>query len=591
MAEETRPGRIVGDRYRLVAELGSGAFGRVWTAYDERLDTVVAVKEVRLPGWGTTEENAERLARAEREGRNAVRLRDHPNIVTVHDVVTDDGAPWLVMRLVAGISLKEHLDATGRLPVAQVAHVAAGLLAALAAAHAAGVVHRDVKPANVLLSTTGEVLLTDFGIAVHRADIAVTVPGMLVGTLAYTAPERFDGTDGAAGDLFSLGVVLYEAVTGASPFHRDSTTAALRAVLHEDPPPPDCLPAVRDLVTGLLAKDPHVRLGVPAATALLAGVDTEPVPVGRSAVDPAGRLLPKTKVLPVDPGPTPNPGRTPDPRTTADPGMAPESGTPLDPGTSAESGSDRNAGDGGRAPDDGGDGAGGSQGGGGSAGKPKGSGKAKPKTGGSGTSKPGGSSSAKPKQQDGAKPKQQGGNKPKEAATKPKQQGGNKPKKAAAKPKQPNAGTPKRQSGPKEYAAEPVRQDTGTTEAADTSAPATDAGGTGSGSSGGDGWKWLVGLAVLVILGGYLFGRNAHEAEVGGCVYTTDHKKLRREPCALHWPGGTSYSVLQRFASPTGSAGAYCANVAGWDRDVDTSWYYPQSGDDSAVTLCLKKLP
>jgi eukaryotic-like serine/threonine-protein kinase len=134
-----------------------------------------------------------------------------------------DGGPWIVMRLVTGRSLAERIEQDGRLGVAEATRVAAGILSALTAAHAAGIVHRDVKPANVMLTPTGGVLLGDFGIAVHQADTALTETGRFIGSIEYIAPERARGTDGLpASDLFSVGATLYEAVEGFSPFHRDT---------------------------------------------------------------------------------------------------------------------------------------------------------------------------------------------------------------------------------------------------------------------------------------------------------------------------------------------------------------------------------
>ncbi|MBO2464563.1 serine/threonine-protein kinase [Actinomadura violacea] len=264
-----RPGHLVGGRYRLLEPLGSGGFGQVWKARDEALGVVVAVKGMWLPP-GADAELGQRLARAEREARNAARLRDHPNIVTVHDVVIEDGVPWIVMRLVTGRSLEDRLRAGGPLPEPEAAHVAAGLLNALGAAHAAGILHRDVKPANVMLAENGDVLLTDFGIAVHQADTALTATGLIIGSAEYLAPERADGADGdAASDLFSLGVTLYRAVEGLSPFRRDSPSGTLRAVIMHDPPPPQRAGGLAPLITALLSKNPAARPSVPRALEMI----------------------------------------------------------------------------------------------------------------------------------------------------------------------------------------------------------------------------------------------------------------------------------------------------------------------------------
>ncbi|MFF3323201.1 serine/threonine-protein kinase [Streptomyces sp. NPDC002889] len=206
MALGGQPDRVIGARYRLINRLGSGGFGQVWKAYDETLHVDVAIKEVRLPSTVSETERAERLVRAAREARKAAALRDHPNIVAVHDVVIEDEVSWTVMQLVVGHSLEDQLNTRGPLSTDDAGKIATALLKALDAAHAAGIVHRDVKPANVMLADNGEVLITDFGIAVHQADTALTATGLVIGSAEYIAPERVEGKDGQpASDLFSLG--------------------------------------------------------------------------------------------------------------------------------------------------------------------------------------------------------------------------------------------------------------------------------------------------------------------------------------------------------------------------------------------------
>ncbi|WP_406065962.1 serine/threonine protein kinase [Streptomyces sp. NBC_01077] len=272
--------RVVGGRYRLVKQLGSGGFGRVWRAYDEMLDVDVAVKEVWLPQQAASAsgaEHRERVVRAAREARNAAKLRDHPHVVAVHDVVIEDGTPWIVMRLVEGRSLEGHLRTDGPLPAPRAGEVAAALLKALKAAHTAGIVHRDLKPANVMLTDDGQVLLTDFGIAVHETDTRLTVTGGVIGSAEYMAPERLQGIqDQAAGDLFSLGATLYEAVEGISPFRRETPAATMAAVaLHEPPPMQQADPVLASLITALLAKNPEDRPTVDSTLAILrAGAPT-----------------------------------------------------------------------------------------------------------------------------------------------------------------------------------------------------------------------------------------------------------------------------------------------------------------------------
>ncbi|MFD8561707.1 serine/threonine-protein kinase [Streptosporangium canum] len=269
-------GDMVGGRYRLAAELGSGGFGRVWRARDETLDVDVAIKELQLPPGMPETERAERLARATREARNAARLRKHDGIVAIHDIVIDDGLPWIVMELVDGRSLSEHVEEHGPLPMGRAVEVAAALLTAIGAAHREGVVHRDIKPANVMLAGTGKVLLTDFGTAIHHTDTALTATGMVIGSAEYTAPERLRGSDGLpAGDLFSLGVTLYQAVEGISPFRRDTQEATLAAVLLDEAPAPQRTGPLTQLITRLLDKDPGRRPTVDEALAMAGDIAGE----------------------------------------------------------------------------------------------------------------------------------------------------------------------------------------------------------------------------------------------------------------------------------------------------------------------------
>ncbi|WP_030462590.1 serine/threonine-protein kinase, partial [Kitasatospora sp. NRRL B-11411] len=269
---------MIGGRYRLERELSSGGFGTVWRAVDTVLGVGVAVKQVRLDPTASETERAKAVARAEHEARNSARLRDHPNIVTIHDVVTEDGTPWLVMRLVNGRSLHQELVARGRLDVNEVAPIAVAVLSALAAAHRAGIVHRDVKPANIMIAEDGTVMLTDFGIAKHHTDTAQTTFGVLIGSLPYMAPERLDGKDVPASDLFALGVTLYQATEGISPFARDSVTAAMSAVVLHTPEAPRRAGHLTALVLALLEKDHTRRPDAEAALALLDGTPPSPPP-------------------------------------------------------------------------------------------------------------------------------------------------------------------------------------------------------------------------------------------------------------------------------------------------------------------------
>jgi serine/threonine protein kinase len=257
--------RLIAGRYRLLSPLGEGGMGTVWRARDEVLHREVAVKEVRAPA-GLPDSDIERLyARLEREAWAAARVANR-NVVTVYDVAMQDGRPWIVMELVRGISLAELLDTEGPLEPAQAAHIGAEVLAALRAAHEVGVLHRDVKPANVLMSNDGRVVLTDFGIASVEGTSAITMTGEVIGSPEFLAPERALGrTPGPESDLWSLGVLLYAAVEGNSPFRHDTPLSTLRAIVDEELPPPRRAGALAPVIEGLLRKDPAER--VPAEVA------------------------------------------------------------------------------------------------------------------------------------------------------------------------------------------------------------------------------------------------------------------------------------------------------------------------------------
>ncbi|WP_037670954.1 serine/threonine-protein kinase [Streptomyces griseus] len=260
MSEEPGSERLIAGRYRLLAPLGEGGMGTVWRARDEVLHREVAVKEVRAPA-GLPTSDVERLyARLEREAWAAARVANR-NVVTVYDVATEDGRPWIVMELVRGISLADQLDAEGPLTPQQAAHVGAEVLAALRTAHEAGVLHRDVKPANVLISNDGRVVLTDFGIATVEGTSALTMTGEVIGSPEFLAPERALGrTPGPESDLWSLGVLLYAAVEGNSPFRQDTPLSTLRAIVDEELPPPRLAGPLTPVIEGLLRKDPAERL-------------------------------------------------------------------------------------------------------------------------------------------------------------------------------------------------------------------------------------------------------------------------------------------------------------------------------------------
>ncbi|MDX2856564.1 serine/threonine-protein kinase [Streptomyces scabiei] len=236
-------GRMLAGRYRIVGQLGRGGMGVVWRAVDEVLHREVAVKELRTFTDADAPELADLGLRMQREARAAARVR-HPGVVAVHDVAEVDGRPLIVMELVDGPSLDDVLRDRGLLDPREAAAVGAKVMDALAAAHRVGVLHRDVKPGNILLDRSGRVVLTDFGIATMEdpgdgSATHLTRSGELVGSLDYLAPERAQGNDpGPASDVWALGATLYAAVEGASPFRRTSTWSTLTAIVSDELPEP-----------------------------------------------------------------------------------------------------------------------------------------------------------------------------------------------------------------------------------------------------------------------------------------------------------------------------------------------------------------
>jgi predicted Ser/Thr protein kinase len=276
--QEPGAGRLIAGRYRLLAKLGHGGMGTVWRAKDETVDREVAVKEPRVPDHLPERERANAFERMRREARAAARL-DHPAVVNVHDVAVVDGQPWIVMELVQGRSLGSALQ-EGTLDAREAARVGLEVLGALEAAHAAGILHRDVKPDNVLLGRHDRVVLTDFGIAQIEGETNLTDTGGFVGSPEYIAPERVLGQrPGPASDLWSLGVVLYAATEGVSPFRRSNTPATLQSVLNATPAAPASVPGpLAELITGLLQKDPARRPDAARVRALLSATANPPAP-------------------------------------------------------------------------------------------------------------------------------------------------------------------------------------------------------------------------------------------------------------------------------------------------------------------------
>lgn len=322
--------RVVDGRFELEARLGGGGMGTVWRARDLVLHRLVAVKEVRPPDRDLAEYDPEgaRMLRERvlREARALARL-DHPNVVTIHHVV-DGGEgtyPWLVMELVTGGSLADRLE-RGPMAPAEAARIGRGVLAALRAAHDAGIEHRDVKPANVLIRPDGRPVLTDFGIAAIRGTTTLTATGSLIGTADFMAPERVSGQEGGApADLWSLAMMLYTAVEGRHPLRRGTTVATLAAVLHEDVPPPVRAGALGDVLMRVLVRDPAARPTADALDRALAGVESgHPGPPPQAATTSYPLAPPGQPTVPVTHGtfgpppvlpPARPPARTPGHRT------------------------------------------------------------------------------------------------------------------------------------------------------------------------------------------------------------------------------------------------------------------------------------
>ncbi|MBV1946487.1 serine/threonine-protein kinase [Streptomyces sp. BV129] len=326
MGTEGHDLRVIAGRYRLEARIGRGGMGVVWRADDLVLGRQVAVKELTLDDSLSEEDARRRREHSFREARAVAQLR-HPHIIVVHDAVEQDERPYLVMELIDGGSLAERITADGPVCAAEAARIGADLLSALATAHAAGVLHRDIKPANVLLeSGTDRVVLTDFGIARVAGASTLTETGSFVGSPEYTAPERMSGLRGGpASDLWSLGALLCAALSGESPFRRDSLGGILHAVVTDEIRPPAEAGPLLPVVRGLLERDPELRLGAADAERMLRTyLDTGrmPPPSGVPAAARTLRLFGGVRAARSD---TPSPPAVPDaPHGTAAP--APPSG-------------------------------------------------------------------------------------------------------------------------------------------------------------------------------------------------------------------------------------------------------------------------
>lgn len=277
MGQDVEDGRLVGGRYRLEGVLGRGGMGTVWRGRDETLGRTVAVKELRFPNSIDDDEKQRLITRTLREAKAIARVRSE-SAVTVFDVVDEDDRPWIVMELVEGRSLADQLRADGPLGPRRAAEVGLAVLGVLRAAHRQGILHRDVKPSNVLLEEgTDRVVLTDFGIAKVEGDPSITSTGMLVGAPSYISPERARGKPpGPPADMWSLGALLYAAVEGRPPYDKKSAIGTLTAVMTEPVPPPEHAGRLTEVILGLLRKDPDERLDVDGARGLLEAVLAAP---------------------------------------------------------------------------------------------------------------------------------------------------------------------------------------------------------------------------------------------------------------------------------------------------------------------------
>ncbi|MFD4138048.1 serine/threonine-protein kinase [Streptomyces sp. NPDC058572] len=284
------PGDVIDGRFELIQRLGSGGMGTVWRARDTVLHREVALKAVRSDA-GASGAVRERVLR---EARALARL-SHPHVVTIHHIADAEPHPWIVMELVEGTTLQDRL-ADGPLAPAEAARIGRQVLSALRAAHTAGIQHRDVKPANVLLRADGSAVLTDFGIAALQGSASLTATGELIGSPEYIAPERVRGSDDdPASDLWSLALVMYVCVEGVSPLRRGTTLATLAAVLDEPVPPPVRSGPLAPVLQAVLVRDPAARPDAGRLEAMLAQAESGATP----------QWAQPTMTAPVPPGPVP----------------------------------------------------------------------------------------------------------------------------------------------------------------------------------------------------------------------------------------------------------------------------------------------
>lgn len=279
-------GRLVADRYLLVERVGSGGMGTVWRAEDRLLGRHVAMKKLHIPPHLQDDEVRTLYERTRREARSAARIA-HPNVIVVHDVLDDEGLPCIVMEYIPSLTLSDVLKQRGPLPPAEAARIGRAMASALRAAHDAGVLHRDVKPGNVLLGDGGRIVLTDFGIAMESGTSSLTKPGELIGSIRYLAPERLKGAHpetGPASDLWALGATLYQAVEGRDPFRRATAIETAYAIATDPYDPPRSAGELAPVIEGLLVKEPGRRMDVHEVERRLADVTDGRV----SGVEPTG---------------------------------------------------------------------------------------------------------------------------------------------------------------------------------------------------------------------------------------------------------------------------------------------------------------
>ncbi|MFD7744579.1 serine/threonine-protein kinase [Streptomyces sp. NPDC059698] len=328
--QRDKNGRLLAGRYRLGEVLGRGGMGTVWRADDETLGRTVAVKELRFPSAIDEDEKRRLITRTLREAKAIARIRNN-SAVTVYDVVDEDDRPWIVMELIEGKSLAEAIREDGTLTPRRAAEVGLAILDVLRSAHREGILHRDVKPSNVLIAEDGRVVLTDFGIAQVEGDPSVTSTGMLVGAPSYISPERARGhKPGPPADLWSLGGLLYASVEGCPPYDKGSAIATLTAVMTEPLDPPKNAGPLTDVIYGLLERDPEQRLDDAGARALLNAVVNAPDAPAPAPAD-------STQIMAVPPAPAVDPlvKRTPKPKAAKPPKQS------TGPGETGEGARDR----------------------------------------------------------------------------------------------------------------------------------------------------------------------------------------------------------------------------------------------------------